>query len=570
MTEVEFGQPLPRNLEYAVSFGIPTWESAIGYVEKNPYYISKMLTGYPRYFPQPAIQKLCDHFLQKLGRGPEDCRPFPSLKSASDCLEYVKLVRGSLSRARLETETFHLDREGEEFAKGSTELAITIAAVFASGDDLEIVKEYWKLTGECVSSRQAEFVSKVLEQAKFNSKPSVHKMRTEFQLLKRKGEEAKALLKKRIADNHCNPFGVNEKPDGEKLILLDATKDVYLVSSGMSAIFTTRKLLTYWEKSNNSQCLTQKNEIISGKQHPACNTTAVFGFPFKDTKVIMEKFGKCQFFGFGDSRDIAELNFFLKDRKERILAVFLETPSNPMLNMPDLKQLRSMADENGFFIVIDDTIGGLNTNILPYADVVCTSLTKLFSGSSNVMGGSIVLNPRSALYSCALEYFGGDEFEELLWLQDAIALEVNSRDFEERTIRTNNNTRKLIQEVLLPEEGNIFKKIYYPMISSKETFRNYEFVRTNRGGYGSLFSLSFFNEEDAKAFYNSLEVFKGPSNGTNFTLACPYVHLAHHFELEEVSRFGADPSFVRVSVGLEEFSWLASVFTDVLELIRKR
>lgn len=75
-----------------------------------------------------------------------------------------------------------------------------------------------------------------------------------------------------------------------------------------------------------------------------------------------------------------------------------------------------------------------------------------------------------------------------------------------------------------------------------------------------MFSVAFFNEGDAKAFYDSLKVFKGPSNGTNFTLACPYVHLAHHSELEEVSKFGADPNIIRVSVGLEDIQWLLKVF----------
>lgn len=568
MTEIEFGQPLPSNVEYAVSFGIPTWESAIGYVEKNPDYISKMVTGYPRYFPQPAIQKLCDHFLQKFGEGSEGCRPFPSAKSASNCLEYVKSVSGPQSKARMEVETFYLNDNGKDAGEDSYQLAITIAAIFASEDELETVKEYWKLTGECVSSRLAVFVNKFLEKLPADSKLSQNETGTDIQLLKRTGEEAKVLLRNRIANNHCNPFG-EKREVVDKRPILDATKDVYLVSSGMSAVFTARKLLTHWEKNKNRKPLSHKNRDFHDKQHPVCETAAVFGFPFKDTKVIMEKFGKCQFFGFGDSRDLAGLRSLLKGGKERILGVFLETPSNPMLNMPDLKQLRNMANEYGFFIVVDDTIGGLNVDVLPYADIVCTSLTKLFSGSSNVMGGSIILNPKSALYSCALQYFRGGEFEELLWLEDAIILEANSRDFEERTTRTNENTMKLIQEVLLPEEGKIFKKVYYPTVSSKETFKNFESVRTNGGGYGSLFSLSFFNEEDAKKFYNSLTVFKGPSNGTNFTLACPYVHLAHHFELEEVSTFGAHSSLVRVSVGLENTQWLLNAFSSVINLLRK-
>ncbi|SCU94549.1 LAFA_0F22474g1_1 [Lachancea sp. 'fantastica'] len=547
MTEIVFGQPLPSNLDYAVSFGIPTWESAVGYVEKDPYFVKKMVTGYPRYFPQPAVQKLCDHFLEKYGHGVETCRPFPSLSSASKCLEFVKSAHGSKSKAYLKAETYDLKDVSND---DSSFLTITIAAVFASEDEIETVKEYWKLTGECVSSRLAAFVNQCIEDADCESTQLSIK-KAGIARLKEDGEWAKAEVKKRVAENHTSPLGA--KSSEEKMPINPSTY-VFLVSSGMSSIFNARRMLTFWERNKGSQ--------------PQCDTAAVFGFPFKDTKVIMEEFGKCQFFGFGDSRDLTELKAYLGDKKNRILAVFLETPSNPMLNVPDLKELRRLADENGFSIIVDDTIGGLNTYVLPYADIVCTSLTKLFSGSSNVMGGSILLNPQSQLYTFARDYFKSSEFEELLWLQDAIVLENNSRDFAERTVGTNENTKELIEKVLLPQEGKLFKKIYYPSLSSDETLRNYDAIRSPEGGYGSMLSLTFNNEKDARMFYNKLKIFKGPSNGTNFTLACPYVHLAHHNELEGVSKFGADPNLVRVSVGLEDVKWLKETFADAIAVTK--
>jgi cystathionine gamma-synthase len=58
------------------------------------------------------------------------------------------------------------------------------------------------------------------------------------------------------------------------------------------------------------------------------------------------------------------------------------------LTSPDLARIRSLADKYDFGVVIDETIGNfLNVNVLPYADVVVSSLTKVFSGDSNVMGG---------------------------------------------------------------------------------------------------------------------------------------------------------------------------------------
>lgn len=547
MTEIAFGQPLPNGLDYAVSFGIPTWNSAIGYAEHDPEVLEKMVTGYPRYFPQPPVQKLCNHFLKKFGRASEDCRPFPSLQLANECLAFVRSRFGSGSQA-------HLEVENIKFADKSE---LTVAAVLASNEEFGIVREYWKLRGEGVSSRQASFLTSLLEDRDSESNASQRADNSTFASAEKVGNAAKTIIRRRIIDNHYKPFGQESKDSGYEI--LNPETDVHLVSSGMSSIFKVRELLTFWE-----------NKRVSETGVTPCDTGAIFGFPFKDTQVIMKELGTSKFFGYGDSRDIEKLKEYLSSGKQRILAAFIETPSNPLLNMPDLKALRQLADKHGFVLVIDDTIGGLNVNIMPYADVVCTSLTKLFNGSSNAMGGSIIVNPKSVLYSTAREYFASDKFEDLLWNEDAVVLEQNSRDFEDRTLRCNENTELLVNKLLLPEVGKIFRKVYYPSVSSKETRANYDSVKSDRGGYGSMFSVALNSEKDAQTFYDSLKIFKGPSNGTNFTLACPYVHLAHHTELEDVSKYGADPNLVRVSVGLEDSAWLLDVFKTAIEDVKSR
>jgi len=58
-------------------------------------------------------------------------------------------------------------------------------------------------------------------------------------------------------------------------------------------------------------------------------------------------------------------------------------------------------------------------------------------------------------------------------------------------------------------------------------------------------------EARSPAFYDRLKVSKGPSLGTNFTLACPYTLLAHYDELEWAESCGVDRYLIRVSAGLE-------------------
>ena len=74
-------------------------------------------------------------------------------------------------------------------------------------------------------------------------------------------------------------------------------------------------------------------------------------------------------------------------------ALFCEFPSNPLLRSPDLASIRKLADKHGFVIVVDETIGNfVNVEVLPFADVVVSSLSKVFSGDANVMGGRSALN----------------------------------------------------------------------------------------------------------------------------------------------------------------------------------
>ncbi len=127
-------------------------------------------------------------------------------------------------------------------------------------------------------------------------------------------------------------------------------------------------------------------------------------FPYTDTLKILEKWGPgCHFFGHGLDSDIDALETLLLSLTSSspstppILALFCEFPSNPLLRSPNLPRLRALADKYDFLLVVDETVGSfVNVEVLPFVDIVVSSLTKIFSGDANVMGGrwvsSIQLN----------------------------------------------------------------------------------------------------------------------------------------------------------------------------------
>lgn len=112
-------------------------------------------------------------------------------------------------------------------------------------------------------------------------------------------------------------------------------------------------------------------------------------FLYVDTVKILSKFGENDtiVYGFGSESELDELEDRLKSGI-KVGALYTEFPTNPLLTCTDLRRIRQLADKYGFIVVCDDTIGtSVNVDILPWADIVVTSLTKLFSGACNVMGG---------------------------------------------------------------------------------------------------------------------------------------------------------------------------------------
>jgi cystathionine gamma-synthase len=127
----------------------------------------------------------------------------------------------------------------------------------------------------------------------------------------------------------------------------------------------------------------------------ACSKRS-FRFPYCDTLKVLKAFGSrsCFFYPEGSSASIDEFERLLASRRAEnpiappILALFTEFPSNPLLKSVDLKRLRGLADKYEFLIVVDDTIGNFsNVHVLPWADIIVSSLSKLFSGQANAMGG---------------------------------------------------------------------------------------------------------------------------------------------------------------------------------------
>lgn len=345
-------------------------------------------------------------------------------------------------------------------------------------------------------------------------------------------KEAKIALRRRISSkiNESGSGGVSED-------------DVYLYPSGMASIFSAHRAVLEAGGNYKSVC---------------------YGFPYVDTKNILQKFGPgFYFYGQGDDSSYAELENLLESG-EKILALFCEFPSNPLLKSPDLKSLRKLADKYGFYIVVDETIGNfLNIHVLPCADMVASSLTKVFSGDSNVMGGSLVLNPEGPHYA-SLKKTLESQYEDMFWAEDAIYMERNSRDFAERSYKINSTTAAVAD---MFHSNPLIKDVFYPKLNASRKY--FDDFKVKGGGYGGLLSIVFKDPKDSHTFFDAVVTAKGPSLGTNFTLVSPYAILAHFEELDWAAEFGVDRNLIRISVGLEDEKALLETFQQGLDACKK-
>ncbi|KAI8720300.1 hypothetical protein NCS52_00475000 [Fusarium sp. LHS14.1] len=591
MPVIELGESIPPDTAHAVSVSLPTWKANVGYEEGEEWVVGRMTTGYPRFFVHRGIQAFAKDIVARHGRPDQQAMLFPTPRVAKRCVEFIRQRASPEIARQVDTIDFTLDKS-KELSPQLKKLSSTISAALYPEEAFPIAKQYWQHTGDGTSSRRAEFCHRLFQDEllipvaaaqtppeparrpfrgpkryqrpgsvdgvvshipKPPSPPApVESLESSRFLEERFGrnlelsmvERAKSAIRRRIAGAMAHDVDLHNGPlpamtDNTRGIKTLEEADVYLYPAGMNAIFNAHRALLK-------------------AREPAKSIN--FGFPYVDTLKILQKFGPgCLFYGHASAADLDDLETRLKNG-ERFLGLFCEFPGNPLLTCPDLRRIRKLADEYDFAVVIDETIGTFaNINVLPVADIVVSSLTKIFSGDSNVMGGSAILNPESKYYR-ALKTAMEQDYEDTYWPEDVIFMERNSRDFESRVVRTNANS-EAICEVLRTHP--VVKSIYYPKYN--ESKPHYEAVRLPNGGYGGLLSVVFYHKAQAQAFFDALPLAKGPSLGTNFTLCSPYALLAHYQELDWAAQFGVDPDLVRVSVGLEEPAELENIFLGALK-----
>lgn len=507
----DLGAPLPDS-PHAVSVAIPAWQDVVDYEEGHPRIVAAFRCGYPRFFLHPRVQELFTAAEKRWGKPGECALVFPYQAAAERCREFVE------------------ERTDGKVRLVSHASLLGAVAVLMPEECYKTARLFWRYCGDTLSSRMAEAILKELAEPHIDQSQSIEEKRSsKYGILEEKAERVRArftvsqesalLIRERLAALH----GVS-------------ADDVFLYPSGMGAVAALHRALR--------------------SIHPG-RPSAQLDFPYVDVLKVQEEYGGAKFFPVADDVSISEVNALAAARA--ISGVFCEMPSNPLLRCVRVSQFAPGLRENGVLLIIDDTIAGVtNIDALKYADAVTTSLTKSFSGAGDVLAGAVTLNPHSPHYAALqLHLLAESPARSLLWYEDAAVLERNSRDFPARNERMSATAAALVAWL---EQHPAVGAVYYPRDGG-----GFEEIARPGAGRGCLFSFVLKDPAQAPGVYDQLQVCKGPSLGTNFTLCCPYTLLAHYTELEWAARCGVRADLLRVSTGLEPVEDLIARFSRALE-----
>ena len=232
--------------------------------------------------------------------------------------------------------------------------------------------------------------------------------------------------------------------------------------------------------------------------------------------------------------------------KENTKAVFIETPTNPMMNVIDIEKLAEITKKNNILLIVD------NTFLSPYlqnplklgADIVIHSGTKYLGGHNDTLSGFIVTNRediREKLrFLIKTTGAGLAPFDSWLILRGIKTLSVRMDRAEENAIKIAN---------WLKDHKHI-TKVIYPGLPEHP---GHEIMKKQARGFGAMLTFEVDSKEFALYILKSVRLirFAESLGGTETLITYPITQTHADVPAEELERNGITDRILRVSVGIE-------------------
>ena len=244
--------------------------------------------------------------------------------------------------------------------------------------------------------------------------------------------------------------------------------------------------------------------------------------------------------------------------------IWIETPSNPVLRLTDIKAVTDVAKQCGALVAADNTFlsPALQNPINFGVDIVVHSTTKYINGHSDVVGGAVIaatqeLGDEFAWWANNIGITGAP-FDSYLTLRGLRTLNVRLRQHQENALA--------IAKYL--ESSEYVSQVYYPGL---ESHPQHELAKAQQLGFGGMVSFDIKGDiNDAAAFLTSLKTFSlAESLGGVESLICHPATMTHA-GMDATARLeaGVGDTLIRISVGIEDIYDLVADFEQVFELVK--
>ena len=249
--------------------------------------------------------------------------------------------------------------------------------------------------------------------------------------------------------------------------------------------------------------------------------------------------------------------------QENTKAIYIETPTNPMMNVIDIRKVSDIAKKHGLLLIVD------NTFLSPYfqrpfelgADIVIHSGTKFLGGHNDTLAGFIVTNSQEI--SDKLRFLiktvgsGLAPFDSWLILRGIKTLPIRMEKAQENA--------KAIVEFLLQEKK--VTKVYYPGIEGTKV---YEICKKQASGFGSMLTFEVESKELALHILKSTKLipFAESLGGVETLLTYPTTQTHADVPEEVRIRNGITDRVLRLSVGIEDKADLIADLKQAIDSYR--
>lgn len=242
--------------------------------------------------------------------------------------------------------------------------------------------------------------------------------------------------------------------------------------------------------------------------------------------------------------------------------IYIETPSNPLLTITDIKAIGELAKKKGITTMIDNTFASpVNQNpIVLGIDIVLHSATKYLGGHSDILAGAVISTEKNInqIFQAA-KNFGGSLSDFTVWM-----LERSIKTLGIRVKQQNKNAIKLAKWL---EKHEDIAAVYYPGLKSHP---DYEIAKKQMKGFGGMLSFELKEGLNASDFQKELKLIKSSMSlaGVESTILSPTLTSHSLLTKEERDLQGIKDGLLRFSVGIEEKEDLMHDIQQAIEKIK--